>query len=146
MQVCSAKVLMVLCKGVDKFFKTLAKLASSLVFSLANSKKQLAKNLERVSERGTIKLSPDCQVGLYFYLPILNSTYIWRVDEWLSAPPVLCLMLQTGRVQESKRQTAGRAHSSAKRKRDSQAAIWGGGGWRKGWKVKVRTIENLWCV
>jgi hypothetical protein len=41
-------------------------------------KKQLAKNIERVSERGKNN-SPDWQVGLYFYSPILNSTHIWRV-------------------------------------------------------------------
>jgi hypothetical protein len=29
------------------------------------------------------------RVGLYFYSPILDSTRIWRVGEWLSAP--LCI-------------------------------------------------------
>jgi hypothetical protein len=38
--------------GVNKFFKTLAKLGSSSVFSLAKSEKKEAKNIERVSERG----------------------------------------------------------------------------------------------
>jgi hypothetical protein len=72
-------------RGVNKFFKTLAKLAStcSSVFSLAKSESSWPKNIERVSERR--KNSPDWRVGLYFYSPILNSTRIWRVGEWLSA-------------------------------------------------------------
>jgi hypothetical protein len=32
------------------------------------------------------KLFPDWRVGLYFYSPILNSTRIWRVGKWFSAP------------------------------------------------------------
>jgi hypothetical protein len=47
--------------------------------------KQLAKNIEKVSERGT-KPSPGWRVGLCFYSPSLNSTRLWRVGEWLSAP------------------------------------------------------------
>jgi hypothetical protein len=42
---------MCICKGVDKFFKTLAKLANIQEFSLAKSEK-MVKNTERVSERG----------------------------------------------------------------------------------------------
>jgi hypothetical protein len=42
------------------------------------------KTIERVNERE--KNSPDWRVGLYFYSPILNSTLIWRVGEWISAP------------------------------------------------------------
>jgi hypothetical protein len=43
------------------------------------------------------KNSPDWRVGLYFYSPFLNSTCIWRVGEWLSAP--LCYVVQgKGRV------------------------------------------------
>jgi hypothetical protein len=45
-QVCFAET-----RGVDKFFKTLAKLASSSEFLLAVMK-QLAQNIEKVSERG----------------------------------------------------------------------------------------------
>jgi hypothetical protein len=44
-------------------------------------RKQLAKNIERVIERGK-----NTRQALYFYSPILNSTRIWRVGEWLSAP------------------------------------------------------------
>jgi hypothetical protein len=36
--------------------------------------------------RGENKNSPGWRVGLYFYSPILKSTRIWRVGEWLSAP------------------------------------------------------------
>jgi hypothetical protein len=46
-------------------------------------KKQLAKYIERVSERKKNSW-PDWRVGLYFYSPILNFTHIWRVGEWLS--------------------------------------------------------------
>jgi hypothetical protein len=48
-------------------------------------KKQLAKYIEIVRERG----KNICQAGKWvciFYSPILNSTRIWRVGEWLSAP------------------------------------------------------------
>jgi hypothetical protein len=70
---------------VDKFFKTLAKLVCSSAFLLAKSKKQLAKYIERVSEREN-NSSPDWRVGFYFYSSILNFTRIWQVGEWLSAP------------------------------------------------------------
>jgi hypothetical protein len=65
-------------RGVDTFFKTLTKLASRPVFLLAK-RKQLAKNIEKVSERK--KPSPNWRVGLYFYSPFLNSTRIWQVGE-----------------------------------------------------------------
>jgi hypothetical protein len=41
-------------------------------------RKQLALKIEKVSERGK-NSSPGWRVGLYFYLPKLNSTRIWRV-------------------------------------------------------------------
>jgi hypothetical protein len=63
---------------VDKFFKTLAKLASTPAFSLAKTEKQLAKNIEMVSERGK-NPSRDWRIRLYFYSPIPKSTRIWRV-------------------------------------------------------------------
>jgi hypothetical protein len=68
-----------------RFFYTLAKLASSSAFSLAKSKNNWPKNKEKFSEREKNN-SPDWRVGLYFYSPILNSTRIWIVGEWLSAP------------------------------------------------------------
>jgi hypothetical protein len=49
---------------VNKFFKTLAKLAISLGFSLAKSENNDQKYIERVRERE--KKSPDWRVGLYF--------------------------------------------------------------------------------
>jgi hypothetical protein len=59
-------------KSVNKFFKAPA----SRIFT-CQVRKQLATNTERVRERG--KKSPDWQVGLHFYSPILNFTHIWRV-------------------------------------------------------------------
>jgi hypothetical protein len=47
--------------------------------------KLLANTIERVSEREK-KNSPEWRLGLYLYSPILNSTRIWRLGEWLSAP------------------------------------------------------------
>jgi hypothetical protein len=52
-------------RGVEKFSKTLASLASSSVFLLAKSENNWPK---RVSERGK---------SLCFYLPILKSIRIW---------------------------------------------------------------------
>jgi uncharacterized protein YjaZ len=48
-------------------------------------RKQLAKNIERVNERETKKTRQTGEWVCYFYSPILNSTRIWRVSEWLSA-------------------------------------------------------------
>jgi hypothetical protein len=71
---------------VIKFSKTLAKLASSSVFLLAKSEINWPQIItEKVSEREK-KNSPDWRLGLYFYSPILNSTRIWRMGEWLSTP------------------------------------------------------------
>jgi hypothetical protein len=70
---------------VDKFFKTLAKLASRTALSLTKTENNWQKIKKRVSEKGK-NPSPDWRVGLYFYSPTLNSTRIWRVGEWLSAP------------------------------------------------------------
>jgi hypothetical protein len=65
-------------RGVDKVFKTLAKLASSSELLLAKSENNWPKNIKMVSKREK-HCSPGWRVGLYFYSPILNSTRIWRV-------------------------------------------------------------------
>jgi hypothetical protein len=49
-------------RGVNKLFKTLAKLASSFTRQV---RKQLAKNIERLSEREKTN-SPDWRLGLYW--------------------------------------------------------------------------------
>jgi hypothetical protein len=67
---------------VDKFFKTLAKLVSSIF--TCRVRKQLVQSIDIVSEKGK-KSSPGWRVGLYFYSPSLSSTRIWQVGEWLSA-------------------------------------------------------------
>jgi hypothetical protein len=72
-------------RGVDTFFKTLAKLARSSEFFTRKVRKQLAQyiNCQWVGK----KPSPGWRVGWYFYSPILNSTRIWRVQGgWLTAP------------------------------------------------------------
>jgi hypothetical protein len=43
------------------------------------------KYIKRLNEREKNNL-PGWRVGLYFYSPILNSTRIWWVGEWLCAP------------------------------------------------------------
>jgi hypothetical protein len=53
-------------------------------FSRHSPNWRLLKKFHLLSREG--KKSPDWRVGLYFYPPILNSTRIWRVGEWLSAP------------------------------------------------------------
>jgi hypothetical protein len=73
-----------LIRGVDNFFKT----------RVANNvhSPSLKTTGPIVSERGK-KNSPGWPVGLYFYSLSLNSTRIWRVGEWLSAPLDSCFTL-----------------------------------------------------
>jgi hypothetical protein len=69
--------------------------------------KKMAKNIERVSEREK-KNSPDWRVGLYFlhfYSPILISTRIWRVGEWLSAPLIILFWFEFLWVHSLRRNT-----------------------------------------
>jgi hypothetical protein len=71
-------------RGVDKFFKTLAKLAIfTRIFTgiFTRQIRQLAKFIERVSE-GKKNLSPDWRMGFYFYSPILNSAFYWHLASW----------------------------------------------------------------
>jgi hypothetical protein len=60
-------------RGVDKFFKTLARVARSKKCSLAKSENSGS------GEEESVKHSPTWQVRFYFYSPKLNSTRIWQV-------------------------------------------------------------------
>jgi hypothetical protein len=69
------------CRGGDKLFKTLAKLASGPAFSLAKTEKQLAKNIERFSERG----KNSHQTGEWVCSFTRQSWILLAFGEWLSA-------------------------------------------------------------
>jgi hypothetical protein len=66
-----------ICRGVDKFFKNFAKLASSSDY-YSPSQETTDPKYRKGHWEGEKPL-PDWQVGLYFYSPSLNSTRIWRV-------------------------------------------------------------------
>jgi hypothetical protein len=68
---------------VDKFFQTLARLASSKEVLLAKSGNNSGSG-EKESLKGKISLAT--LVNGYFYSPSLKFTRIWQVWEWLSAP------------------------------------------------------------
>jgi hypothetical protein len=61
-------------------------------------RKQLTQNIEIVSERLEKKNSPAWRVSLYFYLPNMNFTRIWRVGELLSAPVIQIYSFYTLRL------------------------------------------------
>jgi hypothetical protein len=73
-------------RGVDKFFKTLTKLASNSEF-LLSQKTTGQKNKESVKGENTL-----ATVGLHFYSLILNSTRIWRVGEGFIHTPAYMLV------------------------------------------------------
>jgi hypothetical protein len=64
---------------VDKFFKTLAKLASSSVFSLAKSKKLLAKNIESIRGKKTLARLASVFVFLLAYPEFYSQLASWQV-------------------------------------------------------------------
>jgi hypothetical protein len=76
--------------GLKGFYRGLDKLKNArqtgewLRIFTRQVRKQLAQYEEIVSEKE--KNSPGWRVGLNFCSPILISTRIWRVGEWLSAP------------------------------------------------------------
>jgi hypothetical protein len=73
-------------------------------FSRHSSKWRVVQNVHSPSQKTTSPIYRSSQwegkinllgwrVSLYFYSPSLNSTRIWRVGEWLSAPLVIVLFM-----------------------------------------------------
>jgi hypothetical protein len=69
-----------MCRGVDKFLKTLAKLASNSVFLLAKSDSNWAQNIESVrAERNRARLASGF-VFLFANPEFYSHLVSWRVD------------------------------------------------------------------
>jgi hypothetical protein len=74
-----------LCKGVDKFFQTLARFGSSFKKIYSPSQKT---NWDRFRKNQWEWGKNTCQASEWvfiFYSPNLNFTRIWWVSEWVSA-------------------------------------------------------------